>query len=368
MSRAIAFRFLCGCLSQELTDPRRAELRETAQSNAFDWTTFVELASGQLVAPGLLAMARDNRLDEVIPGDVVGYFDGMATLNRQRNEAILEEIAGLASVLNAVSVVPVLMKGGAHLVSGLYADPGHRIMLDLDLLVPADRMDDCAAALRSRGYEALWDNGYPAHHHYPPLGRVGGIVSVELHAQALDDPFSRLLAPDEIFESASTVNFRGARIAVPSPQARLIQAIAHAQLSNHGYLYGEIALRELLDAARLSQIHRAQLDWHDIHRRFTAARATVALGYHVCAAHVLLGLPAPPQLQTIAIARALVAAAVWQVAHPDILDIRTRLLRPGLQLRRALSRPALRRRLLDNLRDPAWYRRHWTALRGRGWL
>jgi hypothetical protein len=368
MSRAIAFRLLCGCLSQDLTDPRRAELREIARSNAFDWTTFVELASSQLVAPGLLAMARDNRLADVLPGDVAGYFEGMATLNRQRNEAILQEIAGLASVLNAVSVVPVLMKGGAHLVSGLYADPGHRIMVDLDLLVPADRIDDCAAALRPLGYEALWDNGYPAHHHYPPLGRNGGPVSVELHAAALDDPFSRLLPADEMLLSASAMQVRGARIAVPSPQARLIQAIAHAQLSNHGYLYGEIALRELLDAARLSQNHRAQLDWHDIGRRFSTARATVALGYHVDAMHVLLGLPVPPQLSAHAVARALMAAAVWQVAHPDILDIRTRLLRPGLQLRRALSRRALRRRLLDNLGNSVWYRRHWSALTGRGRL
>ncbi|MDR3466561.1 MAG: nucleotidyltransferase family protein [Xanthobacteraceae bacterium] len=366
MSRAIAFRFLCGCLSQGLTDPRRAELREIAQSQAFDWTTFVELASRQLVAPGLLAMAGDNGLGDVLPGDVTDYFDGMATLNRQRNEAILAEIGGLGSVLNAVSVVPVVMKGGAHLVSSLYADPGHRVMLDLDLLVSADRIDDCAAALRSLGYEALWDNGYPAHHHYPPLGRNGGPVSVELHAAALDDPFSRLLPADEMFRSASAMQVRGARVAVPSPQARVIQAVAHAQLSNHGYLYGEIALRELLDVARLSRTHRDELDWDEIRDRFAAARATVALGYHVGAANALLGLPVPSQMQTNAMARAFLAAAVWQASHPHVLDIRTRLLRPGLQVRRALSRRALRRRLLDNLGEPAWYRRHWSALIGRG--
>jgi Uncharacterised nucleotidyltransferase len=138
MSRAVSFRFLCGCLTQNLSEALRDELRHIALSGSVRWVTFVELASNCLVAPALLAAARENGLDDSLPMDVVAYLEGMATLNRQRNELIRTQAVELASILNDQNVAPVLLKGGAHLFSGLYADPGHRVMIDLDILIPVD--------------------------------------------------------------------------------------------------------------------------------------------------------------------------------------------------------------------------------------
>jgi hypothetical protein len=365
MSRAVSFRFLCGCLTQNLSEALRDELRHIALSGSVRWVTFVELASNCLVAPALLAAARENGLDDSLPMDVVAYLEGMATLNRQRNELIRTQAVELASILNDQNVAPVLLKGGAHLFSGLYADPGHRVMIDLDILIPVDRLFDCASALRRHGYEVLWDNGYPAHHHYPPLGRPGGIVSVELHVEALDYPYERLLGPAEIFKTALTLNCGGASLAVPSPQARTVHAIAHAQLSNHDYVYGSLALRELVDFAHLCRIYKNDIDWADIRRRFAECRAVTALGYHALAAKTLLGVPVDPEVRTSATARVLYRRAAWQVSAPGLLDLGIRLLRPWLLLRRGLSRATLRKRLLQSLCDLTWYRRQWRMLRGQ---
>jgi ABC-type proline/glycine betaine transport system ATPase subunit len=84
----------------------------------------------------------------VVPADTLDFFDGVATLNRQRNEKIHAEAINLALILNRMDIVPVLLKGGANLLSGLYADSAHRMMTDLDVLVPAQRLLDCVAELR----------------------------------------------------------------------------------------------------------------------------------------------------------------------------------------------------------------------------
>jgi len=365
MSRADAFRLLCGCLAQQLTEGLRHELRPLAQSDAISWETFVALASESLVAPLLHQAARDNGISDIFPSDVADYFDGMATLNRQRNDRILAQAIEIGVLLNNLDVVPVYLKGAAHLLAGLYQDSGNRIMVDLDILVPEDRLQDCVAALRQDGYEVLWDNGFPAHQHYPPMGHPERTAAVELHVAALDYPYERLLKTGEIIGSAVRVPCGGPELAVPSLQARVIHVIAHAQLSDHDYLYGRLALRDFVDYAWLYHSSRNDIDWSDICRRFTAARAGTALSYHVNAAQRLLGLPVPDEIHVGPLAKALVDRAIWQIAHPRVLDLGVRLMQPALLLRRSLSEAKLRRRLLTNLRDSDWYRRQLRRLGGQ---
>jgi hypothetical protein len=365
MSRALAFRFLCGCLAQNVTEARRGELRHIALSDGFPWETFVELAGSSLVAPALLDAARTNGMDDVLPADVVAFLEGMATLNRLRNGRIRNEALEVATILNERDVVPVLLKGGAHLLSGLYAGSGDRIMVDLDLLVPEARLTDCVTAMGEHGYEVVQDNAFPALHHYPPLGRKGGIVTVELHVRPLIDPDGRLLGPDETFATASNLTIGRATLALPSAQARVIHAVVHTQLSNHDYLYGRLSLRELLDYARLCEAHPTEIDWADIRDRFTAHHAATAFGYQALAAQALLGVPIAPEIRIGLLPRVLHRNALWQIRYPGLLDLRVRLLTPWLQLKRALSSKPLRNKLVHDLGDARWYRRHWRALSGR---
>jgi hypothetical protein len=361
VSRACAFRFLCGCLSLNRSDEQLRALHQSAQGGDFAWETLIELASTTLVAPAFSSALRAKRLEAVVPGDVLDFFDGVATLNRQRNEKIRAEAINLALILNRLDVVPVLLKGGANLLSGLYADSAHRMMTDLDVLVPAQLLLDCVAELRRNGYEVLLDNGYPAHHHYPPLGRAGSVAAIELHAEALDSPYDKLLAPAEIFATTSTLEC-GASLAVPSPACRIVHAITHAQLSDHDYLYGRLPLRELVDLALLDRAFRPQIDWPAIRGRFARCRATTALDFHLLAAERLLGVTIDDEAAKDATARVFCRRAIWQVSHPGARRLSERLLRPWLLLRRTLSRKVLRKRFVRNLRETAWYRRQWRML------
>jgi hypothetical protein len=365
MSRADTFAFICGCLADRLSEPARETFRSKSRAGAIDWTGFVAMASERLIAPALLSAARANRLDDLLPSDVADYLDGMATLNRLRNDAIRAELGEVAAIFASIGVVPVLIKGAAHLMSGLYDDPGDRVMTDIDLMVPQARLDDCVDALKQKGFAILFDNGFPAHHHFPPLGRKGDIASIELHVEALDAPYGGLLRSAEIFATSVALD-HDLRLALPSPQAQSIIAVAHAELANHGYLYGELSLRDLLDTARLCRRHGGAIDWSHLAQRYAEHGAATALACHLAALGELLRVPLPPEVPIGARAWLMHALAVRQVAHPHLASIRTRLLRTILLFRRSLSSAPLRRRLLQTVRDPAWLTRHLRLLLGKG--
>lgn len=361
MTGADAFTFLSCCLTEEL-QPARRQVAAAIAARAPDWTVLVDLANRLLVASAVSGSARRSRLDTLMPPDVRDFFDGMATLNAARNRAIRAEIDDVGAAFGRIGVTPVLLKGAAHLVSGLYPGCGDRIMVDIDLLVPAGDLMACAAALQQQGFTVLADNGFPAHHHYPPLGRAGASASVEIHAEALDQPYGELCPAAELLSAAQPVA-GASNLALPSAQSQLIVSVAHAELANHGYLFGETMLRNLLDTAWLVRRHAGVIDWAALAARFRRRHAATALACHFLAAERLLDLPMPAGLQVNRTARMLDRLAARQNLATD--SLRKRSLRPLLQLRRAVATPALRRRLLRRLHEPAWIARHVRLLGGR---
>jgi len=364
MSRTAAFQFLCNCLSRDATAASQEALLRSAKNPPFNWETLVQIAGETLVAPAMLSALQSKDLIEAVPADVVDFFDGMAILNQQRNEQLVREAIELAAIHNEIDVVPVFLKGAAHLLSGLYPELAQRIMLDLDVLVPADRFSDCIDRLRANGFtELLTDRDFSGHHHHPPLGRHGGLASVELHSEPLDLPYRRLLPAAEVFRVALVLERGAVKLAVPSGSCRMVQTVAHAELADQAYLYGQLPLRELLDFVRLHEVFAHEIDWSALAQRFAACGFAIALQFHLLAANRLLGVPIDPSIYISAATRALYRRALWQLDHPTWSRLGARLLRPCALLRRSLSDAVLRRRLLRNLGNGTWYRRQWRMLR-----
>ncbi|MGE0733611.1 MAG: nucleotidyltransferase family protein [Alphaproteobacteria bacterium] len=360
MSRTDAFALLCRCLTPAYSaDATDAIRRQIAAGPS--WEDFLALADELSVSTALAQAVRDKAVADALPSEVLDFIDGMAELNRLRNAQIHVEALSVARLLNGAGVRPVFLKGAANLLSGLYADPGQRIMLDLDLLVPFDTVLNCAAALRAAGYTELADSGFPAHHHYPAMGRPGDIAAVELHVEPLDLPLRRLLPAEIVLAGAIPRNAEGAEFAVPTPTVRVIHAIAHAQLANNEHLIGRFPLRDLLDVALLARDSGAAPDWHAIGTAFAGEGGGTALDFHRLALARLFDIESDGPRPGLW-ARALYRRALWQVGHPRMQSLSERALRPWLLLRRSLSGPALRRRLWRNLLDAEWRRRQWRRL------
>jgi len=340
-------------------------MRRSAQAKKFGWAQLVSLAYGYEIASSLPVALRKLELRDGLPQATLDYLDGLAVTVRRRNALVLGQAIEVARILNRLDVTPVLLKGGANLLRGLYPDPAMRVMTDLDMLVPADALDTCVASLRKDGFYPLTEYSYPRGHHYLPLGHPDFPLPLELHYRVLAHPYDGFLVADEVRESAVAIGGRGVSMAVPSPTCAVIQNVAHAQLSNHDYVYGRIDLRSLVDFALLVRAYAGEVDWPAIRQRFDRHGARIAFDFHLLCAHDLLRTPTPLLERAGAIPRMLYHRAWYLVGHPRLLDLSVRLTRPWLLLRRELSEPALRRRLAGNLMDSSWWARHLKLLAGR---
>lgn len=364
MSRREAFDFLCGLLSVDESPERHDRLRQTLQSGSVSWPDVVAIASRQWVSAAVSPALRRRSLRDDQSKEAIDYFEGMTTLNRQRNTILRAEAIELTRILNSLDVTPIFLKGAANLLSDLYPDPAMRMMLDLDVLVPPSRVSDCAETLRKAGYVQLGDIGFPAHHHYPPLGRPDAEAAVELHVDPLDIQFQRLLSFADVSHHAVTMTIDGARLAVPAAWCRLAHCVAHTQFVDHAFIYGILPLRDLLDTALLSS--SATIDWDAVAARFSTRCAGTMLAFHLAATRRLVGGDIPEKLAATRFEGILFRRALVQVAHPSVPAWIESLLRPLLLLRRSLSHSVLRRRLARNLLDPTWYWRQWQMVRQAG--
>ena len=359
MTRVAAFQFLCGCLAGRKGDiPPRA-------AKDFTWASFVTVAHEHSVASAIPFALRRLGLWELLPADVADYFDCVAKAVRQRNDELMAQATTVAEILNGIGVTPIFLKGGANLLRGLYPDSAMRTMADLDLLIPAGSAAQCLNSLKENGFEQLTDYEHPRGHHYPALGRPGSLVSLELHHRVLAHPYDRFLIAEEVRDGAIVLRDHEARLGIPSPTCAIIHNIAHAQLGNHGYIYGWIDLRSLLDFKLLSDAYTAAIDWEEIGRRFSRLRGSTALNFHLCCAQNLLGIAIPGHDRTGTAARLLFRRAKYQTGKPKLADRGARAIRPWLLLRRELSDWELRRRLVRHMMDHGWWSRHFRMLRGR---
>jgi Uncharacterised nucleotidyltransferase len=365
LSRTAAFLFLCESLAwpERSIDPLK--LRRSIQTKTFRWASLVSLAHEYEVASPLSLALRKLELGDARLSSILNYLDELAVTVRQRNTLVLAQVREVGKILNASNVVPVLLKGGANLLRGLYPDPAMRVMADLDMLVPAEALDACVGALRKAGFKLLTDYRYPGEHHYPPIGHPDFPLPLELHHRVLAHPYDRFLTADEMRESAVAISFDGVSLAVPSPTCAVVQNIAHAQLSNHDYLYGRIDLRVLVDFVLLTRTYASEIDWHATRGRFDCGSARIALDFHLLCARELFRISTPLLERVGATPRMLFSRARYLVGHPHLLDLSVRLTRPWLLLRRELSEPSLRRRLAGNVIDSSWWTRHLRWLAGR---
>jgi hypothetical protein len=169
-----------------------------------------------------------------------------------------------------------------------------RHVSDIDMLVADPHLTRAAGILMADGLSRAEDlAGFDAdlHHHYPPLvdDRTG--LFVELHSRLMQHRWQDPISPQLLQERSRPVQFYGNLLRIPCPEHRIIHLIAHAQISNWGYVLRRISLRDVVEAARITARHG--IDWDEVARAFRAIHAEPELYGFLCAAGDLLEMPWP---------------------------------------------------------------------------
>ncbi len=367
MSRRGAFDYLCKCLNPVAGQIQESELHAVLTSPDFSWEELVMTASEHKVSAMVNGAIKSYNLASLMPSDLVDYFEGMEELARQRNKQILTQALEISSLLNGIGVTPVFLKGAAALVSNLYADISHRVMLDIDVLVPNDLLFDCVAVLKNHGYAEADEDivADPRSHHYPPLDCPGRVAPVELHSELVAFPNSELLTESEVYAEAQFFEINGAKLAVPSAHHQIIHTIAHAQVTDQHYLHGFIIIRQFLECLYLQRKTSGDLNWSDIETKFVQAGLALPYACQMASINQMFGAGWSEPTSYQRRAKLFHQRALFQIGFPRAATQISRILNPIALLHRSLADRQLRGRLLRNMFKPSWLKRHWVRLIGK---
>jgi hypothetical protein len=187
----------------------------------------------------------------------------------------------------------VLVKGAAYVVQGLrVADT--RMVSDVDLLVPRERLEAIEARLREAGWQTVdvdpYDDRYYREwsHEVPPMRYPGHALELDLH-HAILPPISRVKADAALlFGQARAVP--GMRFRVLAPEDQVLHACVHA------FVDSDLAdrLRDIVDLDGLLRAFAAEAGFWD---RLCARAAELGLGrslwYGLRYAALLVSTPVP---------------------------------------------------------------------------
>jgi len=264
------------------------------------------------------------------------------------NAARVDDLAAQGrEVLGALAEagIPALPIKGLHgLLAGWWADPAARLMVDVDVLVPEDRIGDAARVATALGYRDLGtlDPEGIAAHQWPALGRPDHQGSLELHSAALVLRHAALMPSAELFAGAHPLDLDGHAVPVPNATHAMVLTLAHAQLQDDDARLLRLPLRALTDVAALvARGVTDAVDWEDVRARFARHRATPALAGFAIALEELFdtALPVPTTG-----GRAWLAATWWAADHPRVAQ----------QYRELVTVP----RALSASRMERWYGAH----------
>lgn len=352
--RARAFHSICQILSVER---KYGDFLNADASDPF-WLDFTDMAMDHLVVPALAhRLVHDGAADR-LPPLVRRYLDAMLRLNRSRNQQIREEALDLADALNEIDIVPVFLKGSAGLLAEFYDEPGFRVMSDMDVLVPLDRAEDCRHHLAGLGYRPQGKIDHPRNKSVETFVRRASVAPIDLHHQPLDFEYENVLAARDVMKNAVTHRWHHVEFAVPSMTHQVMINIAHAQLNDHGYWFGNLPIRLLLDLALFKQRANERIDWRRVEKVFTETRNGRALEFHLYAARKLLGVETGIDVRPRLATRLLFWRSISLMGFPRLQRFGFRFIRVYLLLMRELSAAELRARLLRNMADPGWWQRH----------
>ncbi len=356
MNELDTFQLVCRCLAFE--DNREA-LQKQFQTE-IRWEKVIKLSSQHLVTPALYwTLSKKGLLDALPDNGLITFLEMMLEANRDRNQKILAQLCNIVMQLNQVGIEPLLMKGVASLITGVYADVGIRMMTDIDLLIPEDKLMISVTALEKLGYKSLAGYTYATYHHqYVPLVCEGSIASLELHPRMVRIG-TQILPTTEVWHNAQPLSFSDIKVRVPSPQHRIQHNIIHTYMMDANYSMATINLMQLYEFAMLRKSLEKQLDWQRLAAHFKQHGKAKLFHSYVTMAYKLLAQSLPDEIPFTASAMRDYQRFQYRMRYPWF----AKLLNLKGYFVDSLSYLLTSPKVLLKLLQPSWYLKQWQLLR-----
>lgn len=243
------------------------ELKDIMLSQDTPWDEIIDFANQHLLIPALHDALQQKDLIKLVKNEkMVEYLSTVYEFNRIRNEAILVQVQEICHLFAEIDVTPVLLKGASALSEGHYHSIGARVMVDLDILVPEDKIFKCIELLKSKGKYKLIDEEKSSwsiddHHHYLRIYNDDGVAALELHHHALAKEAYPYLTDQKLME-----HVRKSKIIdnayVIEPTFEFYHAFLHSEISSYAHTNNTFRLRHLQQAAIIATVCQKEMNWN----------------------------------------------------------------------------------------------------------
>lgn len=245
MTNAEITLFIAKSLSISLNGKNLEEIKKVLKSQKIDWDLFVKISTSQLVLPALYCNYKRYHLLHFLPDDLVAYMQEITSLNRDRNQQIIEQINELNSLLRQNGVNPIFIKGASHLIQGLYQDPAERMVGDIDFLVSGEQYHKSIELILDSGYKPLKNSKQirPNHRHFSRLVKNDKIAAVEIHKEMVDEKYASEFNYETIKNNIIQIN--GFSVLGYNDQKAL--SIFSNQINDNGHNFKSLGLKNAYD-------------------------------------------------------------------------------------------------------------------------
>ena len=240
---------------------------DSSKSEKFITENLTKLADRHLILTAFYSSLQEKHLTFNLSPSLKDHLEEVYLLNLKRNQAIIDQVLYINSLLKPSGILPLYLKGTANLLDGLYNSPGDRILHDIDFLVKEKDFDITAEILIENGYSPrfIYDSRQkPYLKHYPILENKSFPAFVEVHRIPVRNQYLKGLKPESLFEEK--LYLKAYDSFVPSDKHKLIHNFIHSQLEDRGAFYGKIFLRSLFDLLLLSKRLDIEETFHEYGR------------------------------------------------------------------------------------------------------
>ena len=267
----------------------RQRLRELAAAG-LDWAWIADMAVEHAMSPALLR-AIDAAVADLAPAQVLAGLRGVVRANTLRNLDLTAELVRVVDLMQGAGVRVAPFKGPV-LAAMAYGDLSHRMISDLDVIVPRAEVAPAARGLLENGYRfsrpgvaAAEELMISATNHAQLVHRDRGIA-LELHWAFAPSYFRMRLEDTPIWERLGPVKVGGTSVKTLSVEDTLIELCLHA--AKHRWA----RLEWLSCVAHF--VARNDVDWEAVTARTAELGLRRALDLALALLPGVLGVEPPP--------------------------------------------------------------------------
>jgi hypothetical protein len=268
----------------------RALAGDVGESQHVEWDEVLALATELLLGPALWSAAHERH--DRIPPAVAEQLRQQYLWNIVHNHRFQRSLTDAVLALNMAGVVPLLFKGALHLADRMPRAVEDRLMVDLDVLVPADQMRAAEQALEGLGYEARPGKPF-SHPHELPFDHDGSPGPIELHVTLGSPPVPTVLPTAEAWMQSTEISIGDGHARALSPTHQVLHNVLHSAVQDRNHVIAGLPLRQLLTLCRLVETYGSAIDWAMIGRRMEEHGLARQLRDHLWLAHRFTGMNLP---------------------------------------------------------------------------